>query len=207
MNSPEEEHLAAWPKVFGPVIRYPDGAELKVLDLSGDTFVASESVFTIGKYLERRGIYTSELFGQGAKRRCIHLGIDLGAPVGTPVHAPLDGTVAFCGYNPAPGDYGYCLITLHVISGRDVFMLFGHLGSDVMRLSGKQGQPIATGAVLGHLGPESENGGWPPHLHFQLSLIAPTTHDLPGACSEDNLEQCKRDFPDPRLVLGPIYAD
>ncbi len=155
---------------FGPVIRYPVGAKLHVLDLSGEKAAPqfASTVFTIGRYLEKRGIYTSALFGEGAKRRCIHLGVDLGAPVGTPVHAPLDGKVgaetcrcgvalysilqvAFCGYNPAEGDYGHCLITQHVISGRDVWFLFGHLGRDVLQLSGQQGQPVVTGAVLGHL--------------------------------------------------------
>jgi murein DD-endopeptidase MepM/ murein hydrolase activator NlpD len=191
---------------FGPVIRFPVGTKLLVLDLSGKEASSFHTApFTVGRYLERRGIYTSSLFGEGTKRRCIHLGIDLGAPVGTPVHAPMDGTVAFCGYNPGEGDYGHCLITKHAISGRDVWFLFGHLGRDVLQRSGQQGQPVVTGAVLGHLGSPEENGGWPPHLHFQISLVAPTTHDLPGVCSEDTLEQSMCDFPDPRLVLGPMY--
>ncbi len=191
-----------------PVIHFPAGTSPTVLDLSGtDPAPFLEAPFTIGRYMERRGIYTSELFGAGPKRRCIHLGIDLGAPVGTPVHAPLSGKVAFCGYNAAEGDYGHVLVTQHEISGRPVYFLFGHLGRDVLQLSGRQGQEIIAGAVLGHVGPPPENGGWPPHVHFQISTIAPTTHDMPGACSEEDVEQCKRDYPDPRLVLGPIYAD
>lgn len=29
----------------------------------------------------------------------------------------------------------------------------------------------------------------PPHLHFQLSRVEPKTHDLPGVCSEEDVEQ------------------
>ena len=74
--------------------------------------------FTVGKYLERRqALYATDLFAGsgGGPRRTIHLGIDIGAPVGRPVMAPYGGVVAFCGYNPAPGDYGYCVITEHVL--------------------------------------------------------------------------------------------
>ena len=55
------------------------------------------------------------------------------------------------------------------------------------------------------MGDKDENGGWDPHLHFQLSLIEPETHDMPGVVSPEDREQALRDYPDPRLVLGPIY--
>ena len=34
--------------------------------------------------------------------------------------------------------------------------------------------------IIAHFGDEEENGGWEPHLHFQLSIVKPETHDLPG---------------------------
>ena len=52
---------------------------------------------------------------------------------------------------------------------------------------------------------ESENGGWEPHLHFQLSIIEPETHDLPGVVSIQDSAIALKLYPDPRLVLGPIY--
>ena len=55
------------------------------------------------------------------------------------------------------------------------------------------------------VGNNTENGGWPPHVHFQLSLIEPKTCDLPGVVSEKNHEMALKIFPDPRLVLGNLY--
>ena len=51
-----------------------------------------------------------------------------------------------------------------------------------------------------------ENGGWPiPHVHFQLSVKEPATHDMPGVVSAEQRDDARRDYPDPRLVLGPLY--
>ena len=55
------------------------------------------------------------------------------------------------------------------------------------------------------MGTREVNGGWNPHLHFQLSLLEPETHDLPGAVSVADRSWALRAFPDPRLVLGPLY--
>ncbi|EOD36591.1 hypothetical protein EMIHUDRAFT_226078 [Emiliania huxleyi CCMP1516] len=51
-----------------------------------------------------------------------------------------------------------------------------------------------------------ENGGWPPHVHYQLSMRRPRTHDLPGVVSFDDVTRAQDAFPDPRLVLGPLSA-
>jgi len=67
------------------------------------------------------------------------------------------------------------------------------------------GNPVSKGEVIAWLGDEDENGGWPPHLHFQLSLLEPHTHNLPGVVHPDDRDRALRDFPDPRLVLGPLY--
>lgn len=156
------------------------------------------------------GIYDTEMYTKDVpedERRCIHLGIDLGGPIGTPVFAPCKGEIFKRGYNPVKGDYGYCLITRHMLGQpqRQVFFLFGHLGEDCMK--NVEGDAFEAGALLGHLGSPEENGGWPPHLHFQVSFRVPTTHDLPGVCSEKDREACLKEFPDPRLVLGPLYSD
>lgn len=163
-------------------------------------------MYTIGKYAEKRGIYTSELFTGGVPpelRRDIHVGIDLGGPIGAPVMLPCAGRIAFQGYNPADGDYGNCVITRHELQGHPLYMLFGHL--DGRSIAHATDVELPAGYVIGRLGASSENGGWPPHVHFQLSFRAPTTHDLPGAVAAVDLEQALRDFPDPRLVLGAIY--
>ena len=162
----------------------------------------SGSAYSIGKYDEVRVIYTQELFGG---QRNIHMGIDIGGPAHTPVHAFADGHIALLGINDNDGDYGPTIITQHVLEGRDIWALHGHLST--ASLTGKQpGQVIERGEVIAWLGDDSENGGWPPHLHFQLSWLRPTTHDLPGAVSAEDRAQARRDYPDPRLVLGPLYG-
>ena len=50
-----------------------------------------------------------------------------------------------------------------------------------------------------------ENGGWEPHLHFQLSYQEPETHDMPGVVAPSDREEALQIYPDPRLVLGTLY--
>lgn len=186
---------------FHPVIYLP--LDVDVLDLSTNEGLRRprRSAFSIGRYNEPRVIYTQMLF---AKSRNIHMGVDLGAPAGTPVHAFSGGTIAFLGVNPAEGDYGPTIITAHQLQNRPIWALHGHLSID--SLVGKRpGDTLKRGGVIGHLGDEQENGGWPPHVHFQLSWRAPTTHDMRGVFSAEEHTQALIDHPDPRIVLGAIY--
>jgi len=149
----------------------------------------------------RPGTYETDLFDKG---RNIHVGIDIGAPVGTDVHAFAPGWIECFGYNPADGDYGHTIVTGHRIDGVEIFALYGHL--DARSTTGKlAGEEIAIGAVIGHVGAEHENGGWPPHVHFQLAWQRPASHDMPGVVTAKELSQALQDYPDPRLVLGPLY--
>ncbi|MCO4774172.1 MAG: peptidoglycan DD-metalloendopeptidase family protein [Deltaproteobacteria bacterium] len=187
---------------FAPVMDLPD--DVVVLDLTRPDAPrpAGSSDFAIGRYDEdRRGMYEQDLF-DGA--RTLHVGIDLGGPPGTPVKAFADGVVFAAGSNPEPGDYGHVIVTEHVLEGQTVWALYGHLSSASLD-DVSPGQSIVAGQELGVLGDESENGGWPPHLHFQLSLERPQTHDLPGVVDPAEREAALRRFPDPRLVLGPLY--
>ena len=61
------------------------------------------------------------------------------------------------------------------------------------------------GAVLGWLGDTHENGGWPAHVHFQLSLVEPATHDMPGVVSAAQRDRARLEYPDPRLIAGMLY--
>jgi len=186
---------------FHPVLVMPPDAD--VLDLSSAEGMTRprRSPFSIGRYNEARVVYTQDLFGS---ERTIHMGIDLGGPVGTPVHAFTDCTVYRLGVNGAQGDYGPTIITVQQLDSRPLWTLYGHLSTQ--SLEGKSpGQSIGRGDVIGWLGAESENGGWPPHVHFQLSWRQPETHDLPGVVSPADRAQALRDYPDPRLILGPIY--
>ena len=134
----------------------------------------------------------------------MHLGIDIGAPAGTAVYAFADGWIEHFGYNSAPGDYGNTLVTGHRLDSYEIYALHGHLdGGSICGI--EQGQKIRRGEVLAHLGEPHENGGWPPHLHFQLSWQRPTKADLPGVVTLQDREAALRRYPDPRLVLGPLY--
>ncbi|MBK6533316.1 MAG: peptidoglycan DD-metalloendopeptidase family protein [Deltaproteobacteria bacterium] len=188
--------------VFAPVIRMPEGYE--VYDFTGGYDPGRElaSPYGVGRYDEkRRGVYTTELF---AGLRDIHVGVDLAAPVGEGVHAFFDGTVHRFGNNPSAGDYGYTLITEHQLGGRPVWALHGHLSA--RSIEGRfEGQRVSRGEVIAWVGDRHENGGWNPHLHFQLSLVRPEVADLPGAVSDADREAALAIYPDPRLVLGPLY--
>ena len=185
---------------YHPVVHLPK--EYSVLDLSDGTWTPPKTKYSVGKYDEvRPNLYNTDLFGG---TRLIHMGIDIGGPVGTPCMAFADGEISHFGYNPEPGDYGNVVITKHDIGGIPVWALYGHM--DAVSIEGKTvGQKVNAGEEIAWFGARHENGGWEPHLHFQLSLIEPETHDLPGVVAPEDREQALMDYPDPRLVLGPIY--
>lgn len=186
--------------MFHPVMALPPGTP--VLDLSRPGTHPAEGAYSIGRYHEKRpGIYTAEIFG-GVRN--IHVGVDLFGPVGTPVYAFADSRVHLMAYNSAPGDYGYTVILETEVNGQAMYALYGHLSGK--SLAGRNpGDPVSAGEIIGWLGDRHENGGWPPHLHFQLSRKRPEVCDMPGVVSEDQLTEALKVYPDPRIVLGPIY--
>ena len=185
---------------FHPVVDLPKNYE--VLDLTKNSWNLPETEFCIGKYDEYRpNMYNTNIF-DGIRN--IHMGIDIGGPVGTSCMAFTDGVISHYGYNPEPGDYGNVVITKHRISQITIWALYGHL--DYLSIVNKSvGQRVSAGEMIGNFGNNKVNGGWEPHLHFQLSLVEPLTHDLPGVVSSEGREQALLDYPDPRLVLGPLY--
>lgn len=190
---------------FHPVIRLPSDYEVYDFTAGYDPERALSCRYGIGRYDEKRaGMYETELFRDPRGDRDVHIGIDIGAPVGEPVHAFHDGEVHLFGYNGAPGDYGYTLVTHHLLNGRDVWALHGHLAARSVA-SRAPGQPIARGEIIAWVGDRHENGGWNPHLHFQLSLVRPEVPDMPGAVREEDRSWARATYPDPRLVLGPLY--
>ena len=189
---------------FHPVIRLPEDYEVYDFTKGYDPSRQLSSAFGIGRYDEdRRGMYNAELFKTG-EARTIHMGIDIGAPVGTNVHAFFAGEFFLFAYNDAEGDYGYTLITKHDLGGKALFALHGHLSKS--SVEGKvRGTRFEAGDVIARVGDRHENGGWNPHLHFQLSLREPTVCDLPGVVSPAQRAEALEVYPDPRLVLGPLY--
>ena len=189
---------------FSPVVVLPLERREKgwvALDLTGGAVAEAEAPWTVGKYNEvRRGMYTDALFAV----RNIHIGIDFCAPVGTPVASFFDGTIESVGYNDQPGDYGHVIVVRYDLGGLSIWALYGHLSA--RSTAGKEaGQAVAKGEVIAWLGAEDENGGWPPHLHFQLARRRPPTHDMPGVVAAEDHAAALADYPDPRIVCGAVY--
>jgi 4-aminobutyrate aminotransferase-like enzyme/Ser/Thr protein kinase RdoA (MazF antagonist) len=162
----------------------------------------------IGRYLEARHLYSSPLFageGEHAEHRTIHLGVDLFAPPGTPVRAPIAGIVHTVAENRAPLDYGPVIILEHETgSGDRFFTLYGHLTREsVARLL--RGQTIAAGEPFAAIGDATVNGGWTPHLHFQLIVdLLEMDADFPGVCRASEQSVYSMLSPDPNLLLRLI---
>jgi len=168
----------------------------------------------VGRYDEARAIYTSPLFGASGnpthERRTIHLGIDLLVQVGSAVRAPLDGVVHAMANNSAAFDYGPVVILRHGFDSpggaEEFFTLYGHLTLQTLGAL-RVGQKIARGEKFAEVGTTQENGGWMPHLHFQIiSDLLELGTDFPGVGRASERGMWKSLSPDPNLLLG-IPAD
>jgi 4-aminobutyrate aminotransferase-like enzyme/Ser/Thr protein kinase RdoA (MazF antagonist) len=161
----------------------------------------------IGRYNEPRSLYTAPLFGVTEnptdERRTIHLGIDLFAAPGTPVRAPLDGIVHAVAINTSPLDYGPLVIFRHATSdGLEFFSLYGHLAREAFD-SLRVGQRIACGEKFARIGDVNENGGWAPHVHFQIIVdLLERSTDFPGVAQASQRAVWTSLSPDPNLLLG-----
>ena len=160
----------------------------------------------VGRYDEARLLYTSPIFGGSEnptdERRTIHLGMDLFTVPGTPVHSPLEGVVQSVAINSAPLDYGPTVILRHsTADGLKFYTLYGHLkreAFDTLRI----GQPIARGERFAAIGDVHENGGWAPHLHFQIIVdLLDQRSDFPGVARASQRGVWTSLSPDPNLLL------
>jgi murein DD-endopeptidase MepM/ murein hydrolase activator NlpD len=123
--------------------------------------------------------------------------------------------------NIAELDYGPCIIVRHalrvtLVSGDTnhvvFFTLYGHLSaSSLVDLDGKPrlqpGQRVSPAEPLAWVGGERVNGGWPPHLHFQLLTDASAGDpgwigDYPGVCTPAGWAGAYHALcPDPNVLL------
>ncbi len=172
--------------IFGSLPAFCDYVESKL-----------EGKIGYGGYLEHRIVYEAhENFAtDAADFRNIHLGIDFWTTAGTPVFAPMDGEVHSFQINEGSGNYGPTIILYH--PAEKIYSLYGHLANDDLKHL-KVGDTVAAGQLLCHLGNPSENGGWPPHLHFQLIRdMQGIEGDYPGVCSKRDVEFYASNCPDP----------
>ncbi|MBD3303653.1 peptidoglycan DD-metalloendopeptidase family protein [Candidatus Woesearchaeota archaeon] len=161
--------------------------------------------FGVGRYNEDRILYRhSPLF---SNVRSIHLGMDLFVASGINIFCPIDGKIHSFNNNKARGDYGPTIILEHNEGGMRFFTLYGHLNEE--SLAGlKEGQLIRRGEIVGCVGDSDVNGGWPPHLHFQIiTEIGDKRGDFPGVSSKQDIEHNLKTCPDPNIILGlPIQV-
>ncbi len=186
-----------------------DDAELsepKLTRLINNDIEKNNARIGVGRYLEHRLFYTTEQFCAGAdqqeERRTVHLGIDLFDKADTEVRAPLSGFVHLVEEIDKPLDYGTVVILRHETTGGEVFFtLYGHLARITLR-NLKIGQSVQKGETIARLGTVEENGGWTPHLHFQLILdLLDFGHDFPGVGQASRIEVWSALSPDPNCIL------
>src|SRR5438552_4894557 len=167
----------------------------------------AEAAFGVGRYDEPRLVYTSLLFGASSnatdERRTVHLGMDLFVEPGTRLRAPLDGVVHIAANNSEPQDYGPLVILRHETSnGEKFFTLYGHLTKETLAAL-KPGQRIGRGQEFARVGATDENGGWIPHVHFQIVLdLLELGADFPGVAYASQRAVWTSLSPDPNLLPG-----
>jgi 4-aminobutyrate aminotransferase-like enzyme/Ser/Thr protein kinase RdoA (MazF antagonist) len=158
----------------------------------------------IGRYNEPRLIYSgNQYLTLGEERRTIHLAIDLFVESGAPVFSVDDGVIHSFQDNALPYDNGPTIVIEHSIGtkGLSFYILYAHLTRD--SLDGLSvGTPVKRGEQIGKVGDYPENGGWPPHLHFQLIVdMMDEKGDLFGVAPPSKRDVWLSICPDPNLIL------
>lgn len=157
----------------------------------------------IGGYIEERNLYKrANLFNNEENdERNIHIGLDLWVKAGTAVLAALDGKVYGFDYNAGLGNYGPTIILEHLIENHVFYTLYGHLSMESIE-NIELGTVFKKGEKVGTLGDSSINGGYSPHLHFQIIKdINTNKSDYPGVCSKKTLNYYVENCPNPNLLL------
>ena len=163
--------------------------------------------YLVGGYNELRKMYSrSELFGNNLSAaheepRRLHIGTDIWGPEGTKVFSPLTGRVHSFAFNDQYGDYGSTIVLEHRVKGGVFHTLYGHLSkADLEDIT--EGREVRAGSAIGHFGNFRENGGWPPHLHFQVIRdMEGMKGDYPGVCRYSERLKYLGNCPDPDFIL------
>lgn len=198
--------LSVGSRELGNVPDFTDTATL-TRNLFGQMQAAGVRV-GLGRYDEARPFYTGPQFqgvsNDGLEWRTVHLGLDLFVEPGAPVFAPLAGVVHSLDHNAAPLDYGPTVILRHTVAGGQLtfYTLYGHLSAE--SLAGlSPGQVVTRGQQIATIGDVSVNGGWPPHLHFQIICdLLGREGEFPGVARPSQREIWLSLSPDPNLMVG-----
>jgi 4-aminobutyrate aminotransferase-like enzyme/Ser/Thr protein kinase RdoA (MazF antagonist) len=167
----------------------------------------TKSRIAVGRYNEVRPLYSAPQFyfsgNPTDERRTVHLGIDLFVEPGTVISAPFEATVHALADNAQPFDYGPIVILKHQGGGdTEFFTLYGHLSRESLA-SLRVGQGLRSGQGFASVGTAAENGGWTPHLHFQIIVdLLDLSTNFPGVAYVSQREVFTSLSPDPNLILG-----
>ncbi|WP_438962856.1 peptidoglycan DD-metalloendopeptidase family protein [Nonlabens sp.] len=154
-----------------------------------------------GGYLEQRALYRKNSRFQSGITRDIHMGIDLWAPAGTSVHALMDGAIHSFTHNDDPGNYGPTLILEHDWNGKKIYSLYGHLSINDM-VDWEVGLRFRESDKIATLGTPQENGGYSPHLHFQVMTdMKDYQGDFPGVAAAAELKKYQGVILDPNPFI------
>jgi murein DD-endopeptidase MepM/ murein hydrolase activator NlpD len=174
--------------------------------------------YGIGGYAEHRTVYSrSRIFDKDlslknnanppspsedeVEPRRLHLGIDIWGKPNIAVIAPLNGIVHSFAFNNRPGDYGATIVLSHQLQGISFYTLYGHLSLNSIK-NLNEGDRIMQGDIFAEFGIPTENGQWPPHLHFQIIIdLEGWSGDYPGVCKYSEREKYLENCPDPDLIL------
>ena len=167
-------------------------------------FAAEGASFAIGLYGENRDVYKGEQFSTPASPewRSQHIGIDIFIAPGTALYAPLAGRVLSIVDNAAAFDYGPTVILEHETGdGHRFWTLYGHLSRETLGIV-HRGMTVHAGQKIGSIGDHSVNGGWAPHLHFQIITDRlDMSGDFPGVGQPSLWPMWSKIAPDPNLIL------
>lgn len=185
-----------------------EGMSLEAQQEFLDTYLREKNAeIGVGKYLEARSFYAADEFVNdsldGHEKRTIHLGIDICVPAGTVIYAPIKGVVHQIQDNKSELDYGPTVILKHQPEDGPVFYtLYGHLSRECLKQL-KTGQIVSGGTALAKIGDSNENGGWLPHVHFQIILdLFDYDGNYPGVALPSRKKVWCSICPDPGMMLG-----
>ena len=156
----------------------------------------------IGGYLEERNFYRrSEVFRKGYEFRSIHLGIDIWTNANCEIYAPVDCELHSYKNNNNLNDYGATIVLKGVVDDQPIHLLFGHLSQSSLHHIAQK-RFYKKGEVIGWLGDQKENGGWPPHLHLQaIKNMQGMQGDYIGVCAKEEKEIYRINCPNPFHIL------
>lgn len=187
---------------IGNYSKYIDSEELS--EKIGDDCEKKKFIF-VGGYGESRPLYTTDSYriqtNSGMEYRTIHMGVDFWAKANTTVSSIENGEVVVAFDNDYYKDYGPTIIIKHDVEGFSYYSLYGHLSRESL-VNTKVGDKVVRGQLIGNLGKYEENGGWGPHLHFQIMLdMLGKENNFYGVASPKMWEVFKSICPDPNLLF------